>query len=229
MTPIYFTVTDGGFPVAISPGSVVGRVYPLNSSYQYNTSATASYLQIVESRDQLEAGIFAVTAPVNSFTGSGGSNQGRAITGTSAYDLLKPDGSSTANYGYGYRLTATVTLGKYAIDRIVYASSTTVKVYFRNSSDILSLLFFAAGDTSNDLIKTSGIGVTGAELANWPDATTLAIDSVDTTNSAIVIATPSTVASRFTSSTDIYSTPTGYLGLVKNNYFIADGNIYVSE
>jgi hypothetical protein len=52
---------------------------------------------------------------------------------------------------------------------------------------------------------------------------------VDTSNSAVVIATPSTVAARFTSSSDVYSTPTGYLGLVKNNYFIADGNIYVSE
>lgn len=229
MTPMYFTVTDGGFPVAISPGSITARVYPLNSSYQYNTSATASYLQVVENRPQLEAGIFGITAPVTSVTGVGNSNQGRAIRGTSSYDLLKPDGSGTANYGYGYRIAATVTLGKYAIDRIAYASATTVKVFFRNTSDILSLLFFASGNPSNDAIKTTGIGVTGAELANWADNTTLTVTDVDTSNSAIVITTPSTVADKFTSSTDVYSTPTGYLGLVKNNYFIADGNIYVSE
>ncbi len=229
MTPIYFTVTDGGFPVAISPGSIVARVYPLNSSYQYNTSATASYLQVIENRPQLEAGIFGVTAPVTSITGSGDSNQSRAIKGTNFYDLLKPDGTSSANYGYGYRITSTVTLGKYAIDRITYASATTVKIYFRNSSDVLSLLFFAAGNASNDSIKTIGIGVTGAELVNWPDDTTLSIVSVDTTNSAIVVSTPSTVSGKFISSSDSYSTPTGYLGLVKSNYFIADGNIYVSE
>ena len=229
MTPIYFTVTDGGFPVAISPGSVVARVYPLNSSYQYNTSPAPTYLQIVENRPQLEAGIFAVTAPVTSITGVGGSNQGRAIRGTNSYNLLNPDGSGSANYGYGYRITSTVTLGRYAVERVAYASASTVKVYFRNSSDILSLLFFAGGNPSNDSIKTSGIGVTGAELFAWPDATTLTILDVDTSNSAIVIATPSTVAARFTSSSDVYSTPTGYLGLVKNNYFIADGNIYVSE
>lgn len=229
MTPMYFTVTDGGFPVAISPGSITARVYPLNSSYQYNTTATASYLQVVENRPQLGAGIFGITAPVSSATGAGGSNQGRAIRGTSSYDLLKPDGSGSANYGYGYRITGTVTLGKYSIDRIAYASATTVKIFFRNSSDILSLLFFAAGNPSNDAISTTGIGVTGAELANWADNTTLTVTDVDTSNSAIVITTPSTVASKFTSSTDVYSTPTGYLGLVKNNYFIADGNIYVSE
>ena len=229
MTPMYFTVTDGGFPVAISPGSITARVYPLNSAYQYNTSATATYLQVVENRPQLEAGIFGITAPVTSVTGVGNSNQGRAIRGTSSYDLLKPDGSGTANYGYGYRIAATVTLGKYAIDRIAYASATTVKIFFRNTSDILSLLFFASGNPSNDAVKTTGIGVTGAELANWADNTTLTVTDVDTSNSAIVITTPSTVADKFTSSTDVYSTPTGYIGLVKNNYFIADGNIYVSE
>lgn len=230
MTPTYFTVTDSGLPVSISPGSIKARVYPLNSSYQYNTGATASYLQVIENHPQLQAGIFGVTAPVTSFTGAGNSNQGLAIKGTNAYDLLKPDGSGSANYGYGYKITATVTLGRYAIDRVAYSSPTTVKIFFRNSSDVLSLLFFAAGNPSNDSIITTGIGVTGSELSNWADNTTpLAIVGVDTSNSAVEITTPSTVAAKFVSSTSTYSTPTGYMGLVKSNYFIADGNIYVSE
>lgn len=229
MTPTYFTVTDGGLPVAISPGSIVARVYPLNSSYQYNAAGTASYLQVVENRPQLEAGIFAVTAPVSSSTGVGNSNAGKAIGGTSSYSLLRPDGSGSANYGYGYKITASVTLGRYPISRIVYSSPTTVKIYFQNSSDILSLLFFAAGNASNDFLKTTGVSVTGAELAAWPDSTTLDIVEVDSSNSSVVITTPSAVAGKFTSSTDSYTSAAGYVALVKNNYFIADGNIYVSE
>lgn len=229
MTPVYFTVTDSGYPVSIFPGSIAARVYPLNSSYQNNTTASATYLQVIENRPQLEAGIFGVTAPVSTYTGSGNSNQSRVIKGTGSYDLLKADGSGNANYGYAYKITATVSLGRYAIERIAYASPTTIKLFFRSSSDILSLLFFASGNASNDAIRTTGIGVTGAELSTWADGTNLNVVDVDTSNSAIVIATPSTVATKFTSSADTYSTPTGFLGLIKNNYFIADGNIYVSE
>jgi hypothetical protein len=226
MTPIYFTVTDGGFPVSISPGSIVARVYPLNSSYLYNTSATAEYLQVVESRPQLEAGIFAVTAPIASITGVGGSNQGLAIKGTNTYDLLNPDGGK---YGYGYRITATVAVGRYPINRISYNSPTTIKVFLRNSTDLLSLLFFANGNASNDAIKTSGVGVSNTPLSPWPDGQTLQISSVDSSNAAIVISTPSSVSDLFLNSSNSYSTPSGFLSLVKNNYFIADGNIYVSE
>jgi hypothetical protein len=226
MSPTYFTVTDGGFPVSIAPGSIVARVYPLTSFYTINTVATPFFMQVLESKPQLEAGIFAVTAPVTSITGSGGSNQGRAVRGTSSYELIDV---AAGRYGYGYKLTATVSLGRYPIEKIVYASSTTVKIYLRNSSDLLSLLFFAAGNPSNDSITTTGIGVPNTDLATWPDSTTLAIQSVDTTNAAIVITTPSGVAGQFISSSNNYPTPTGYLSLVKNNYFIADGNLYVSD
>lgn len=226
MSPTYFTVTDGGFPVSIAPGSIVARVYPLTSFYTINTVATPFFLQVLESKPQLEAGIFAVTAPVTSITGSGGSNQGRSVRGTSSYELIDV---TAGRYGYGYKLTATVSLGRYPIEKIVYASSTTVKIYLRNSSDLLSLLFFAAGNPSNDSITTTGIGVPNTDLSTWPDSTTLAIQSVDTTNAAIVITTPSGVASKFISSSNNYPTPTGYLSLVKNNYFIADGNLYVSD
>ena len=226
MAPTYFTVTDGGFPVNISPGSITARVYPLNSSYNYNTTATVSFLQVLESDAQLKAGVFAVTAPISSTTGSGGSNQNRAIRGTSTYDLLDP---STGKYGWGYRITATVSVGKYPINRISYNSSNSVKIFLRNSADLLSLLFFANGNASNDAIVTANVGVPNTDLKDWPDGQTLAITSVDTVNSAIVISTPPSVASKFLISTNSYGTPSGTLSLVKNNYFIADGNIYVSE
>jgi hypothetical protein len=226
MTPIYFTVTDGGFPVNIAPGSIEARVYPLNSSYNYNEGVTASFLQVLESRPQLQAGIFAVTAPISSITGVGGSNQGRAIKGTNSYDLLDVNQDK---FGYGYRITATVSVGRYPINRVAYNSPTSVKIFLRNSTDLLSLLFFAAGNASNDSITTSGIGASNAPLSAWPDGQTLAISGVDTINAAIVISTPASVAAQFINTTSSFPTTAGSLSLVKNNYFIADGNIYVSQ
>jgi hypothetical protein len=226
MAPTYFTVTDGGFPVNIAPGSIIARVYPLNSSSNYNTTATATFLQVVESNPQLQAGIFAVTAPIASTTGNGGSNQGRAIRGTNSYDLLDP---VAGRYGYGYRITATVSVGRYPINRISYNSATTVKIFLRNSTDLLSLLFFAQGNASNDSIVTTSVGQPNTTLSSWPDGQTFGVVSVDTSNAAIVINTPSAVAPNFLNVTSSFATPAGVLSLVKNNYFIADGNIYVSE
>jgi hypothetical protein len=226
MTPIYFTVSDGGLPVSIAPGSIQARVLPLNSNYNYDNSATPTFLQVLESRPQLQAGIFALTAPISSTTGSGGSNQGRAIRGTNSYDLLDPE---AGRFGYGYRILATVSIGNYPISRVAYDSPTTVKIFLRNSTDLLSLLFFTSGNASNDAITTAGIGVSLSQLAAWPDGQTLSISDIDTSNSAIIISTPSSVAEKFINNLSTFSTPTGALSLVKNNYFIADGNIYVSE
>lgn len=229
MPNTYFTVTDGGLPVNIESGSIEARVYPLNSSYKYNTSATKTYLQIVENIPQLKAGIFAVTAPIATVSSAtGGSNQGKNILGTSAYNLLDPKNSK---YGYGYKITATVGIGRYAISKIAWAGSsqsTKIKIFLKNSADLLSLFYLGAG-SGNDLIKTEGVARDGSTLEKWPDLISLTVDSIDQVNAAIVISTPSTVSSLFDDATDIYSTPGGYLSLVKTSYFIADGNIYVSE
>lgn len=227
MSPVYFTVTEGNLPVSIVYGSLVARIYPLNSLYNYNTTATASYFQVVESKPQLEAGIFALTAPVSDVaSGVGGSNQGNKILGTSSFDLLNPGGSK---YGYGYKITATVGVGRYPISKIVYSDTGKVKLYLKNSADLLSIKFFGAGQSSNDSIRTLGVGVPNAELANWPDEVAITITSIDENNSAIEIPTPSSVSAKFDGVEDEYITPGGYLSLVKSNYFIADGNIYVSE
>lgn len=227
MTPVYFTVTEGNLPVDIVYGSVVARIYPLNSSYNYNTSATESYFQVVESKPQLQAGIFALTAPVSDInSGTGGSNQGKKILGTSNFDLLNPGGSK---YGYAYKITATVGVGRYPISKIVYSDTNKVKIYFKNEADLLSIKFFGAGSSSNDQIRTLGVGVPNTELSNWPDELAITLDSIDENNAALEITTPSSVSAKFDGVEDEYATPGGYLTLVKSNYFIADGNIYISE
>jgi hypothetical protein len=227
MTPTYFTVTDGGFPVNIAPQSIEARVYPLNSSSNFNTNAARTYLKVLESEPQLRAGIFAVTAPMSSYTETlPNSNIAKLIRGTNSYDLIDPE---QGRYGYGYRITATVSVGRYPISRIAYNSPTTVKIFLRNSTDLLSLLFFAQGDPSNDSIVTNNVGRPNTILSSWPDGGSFNVNSVNTIDVAIIINTPSSVASNFLDATSSFATPAGVLSLVKNNYFIADGNIYVSE
>jgi hypothetical protein len=227
MTPTYFTVTDVGFPVNIAPQSIEARVYPLNSSSNFNTNAARTYLKVLESEPQLQAGIFAVTAPMSSYTETlPNSNIAKLIRGTNSYDLIDPE---QGRYGYGYRITATVSVGRYPINRIAYNSPTTVKIFLRNSTDLLSLLFFAQGDPSNDSIVTNNVGQPNTILSSWPDGGSFNVNSVDTIDVAIIINTPSSVASNFLDATSSFATPAGVLSLVKNNYFIADGNIYVSE
>lgn len=229
MPNIYFTVTDGGLPVNIEPQSISARVYPLTSNYEYNTAETAAYFQVVESNPQLEAGIFALTAPIATInSATGGSNQGKRILGTNEYDLLN---TSNQKYGYGYKITATVGIGKFQINKIIWAGASQpekIKIFLKNSADLLSL-FFAGAGSGSDLIKTMGIGVSGSVLEDWPDLISLSVDSIDQENSAIIIDTPASVSELFNDPSDVYSTPSGYLSLVKTNYFIADGNVYVSE
>lgn len=235
MTPVYFTVTEGNLPVNIVPGTIRAQIYPLNSSYNYNTDPSlASYFQVSETKPQLQAGIFALTAPVTTInSGTGGSNQGKIIKGTSSFDLLDPDNSY---YGYGYKITSTVSVGSVPIRKIVWSSTNLIKIYLRNEADTLSIQFFGLGSSVDDQIITSGIGVPNSELENWPDGSNIIIESIDSENSAIVVSLVgdnsskfNSVAEKFNSVDDEYTTPGGYLGIVKLNYFIADGNIYVSE
>lgn len=234
MAPTYFTVTDGQYPVEITQESISAKVYPLNSNYQYDTSGSEKYLQVVESQDQLEAGIFAVTAPVESISlGFDGSNQDRYIQGTNDYALLDVDNptASNRNYGYGYRITANVRLGSFPISRITSdTAADQIRIFLKNSSDLLQINFFGGGvnGASNSSVSTTGIRVPGTPLSSWPDGLPFTVQSIDSTNSYFVIKTPAGVTAAFTGSNE-YTVRTGFIKLVQNNYFIADGNIYVSD
>ena len=235
MAQTYFTVTDGNLPVEIAPETIDAKVYKLNSDYVIPAGASPEgYLQVIESYEQLEAGIFGVTAPINTISsGVGGSNQGNKILGTSSYKLIDVDNATTANrhYGYAYKITATGRLGSFPISKITSNGSDTTKVriFLTNKSDFLQLSFFGNGNLSNDKITTSGISLANTPLEDWEDGVSASITSVDAENGYVVIATPTSVTSKFTDANSSYNTRSGELKLVKNNYFIADGNIYVSD
>lgn len=230
MPPVYFTVTDGGMPVTIAKDNITARVYPLLEDYTYDTEASETYLQVVESGPQLDAGIFAITAPIVTVVGgsSSGSNANRTILGTSDYALLNPD---LSQYGYGYKITATVSVGKYPISRIAWAGPSDadkIKIFLRNSADIMSIFNLAEGD-ENDLIRTSGISAEGSILEDWSDNVPIEVSSISVEDASILLETPSSLTSLFSNADHNYQVPGGYLSVVKSNYFIADGNIYVSE
>ncbi len=234
MAPTYFTVTDGQYPVEIAPQTIRANVYPLNSNYQLNTSGSEKFLHVIESEDQLEAGIFGITAPKGSIASAiGGSNQSKYIQGTDDYALLDVDNptASQRNYGYGYRISATARLGNFPISRIsVGDSAGQLKIWLKNSSDLLQINFFGSGVNagSNSEVSTSGVSVAGTPLASWSDNLPFAVLDVGTENPYFVISTPVGVTDKFTGSEE-YTIRTGFLKLVQNNYFIADGNVYVSD
>ena len=235
MEPTYFTVTDGQYPVEIAEQSIVARVYELNSNYQFKTTGTQEFLQVVESEEQLKAGIFAVTAPMATLDpGQGGSNQGKRIKGTNNYKLLDVDNptASARNYGYGYRITATARLGSFPIRKVtgVPGSTSQIRIYLQNTADLLQIAFFADGNASNASVSTTNVRTSGSNpLSSWPDGDTFTVVDVDSQNSYFVIDTPTAVAADFTGQNEEYTTRVGDLSVVKTNYFIADGNIYVSD
>ena len=235
MEPMYFTVTDGQYPVQIAEQSISARVYALDSNYSFITTGTEEFLQVVESDEQLGAGIFAVTAPLSTInSGVGGSNQGKKIKGTNDYKLLDVNNptASLRNYGYGYRITATARLGDFPIAKITGVPGVTsqIRIYLKNTADLLQISYFASGNASNAKVSTTNVRTNGDNPLNaWPDGDPFDVVSVDTTNSYFVIATPSGVTKDFTGQSEEYATRIGDLSVVKNNYFIADGNIYVSD
>lgn len=229
LTTTYFTVTDGGLPMTISKGSINAPIYSLNSNYQRG-GAAVGYFQVLETNEQLEAGIFAITLPTTTVTESQDvetSNRGRKIIGTSTLNLLNPNAASPS-YGYSYVITASVAIGKFQIDRIKFETSNTLRVTFRNSADILSINYLSTGGNLNDGIQTAGIGESKT-LQNWPDGVPITVQAVNLEDGSIIINTPQGVSDKFTSADNSYRIVGGTLGVVKFNYFIADGNVYVSE
>lgn len=236
MDPYYFTVTEGQLPVDIAVGTIDAKVYELNSNYAIpDVTSPTTYLKVIESVAQLKAGIFGVTAPIENIPDSannanGDANAGNAIKGTTHYKLTDLTGTSP-HYGYSYRITGKAKLGNFSIKEIGTVDSSKIKLFFETSSDFIKFLFFVGGDSSsNDRIITFGVSDSSNDLSNWEDEnkeyTVIESDSAD---SSIVITTPSSVSGTFTGTATTIATRGASLKIVRDNYFIADGNIYVSD
>ena len=236
MAPYYFTVTEGQLPVDIAVGTLEAKVYALNANYTIpNVNSPTTYLKVIESVDQLRAGIFGVTAPKDNIAAgdnniNGDANKGHAILGTKNYKLIDVDGSSP-HYGYSYRITGKVRLGDFPIKQIKAISSTQIKLFFETTSDFLKFLFFVGGaGGSNDKIISFGIADSNNDLASWNDQnveyTILGTTAADST---LTLQIPDEVSDKFPNGNETLVTRGASIKIVRNNYFIADGNVYVSD
>jgi len=236
MAPYYFTVTEGQLPVDIAVGTLEAKVYALNANYAIpNVNSPTTYLKVIESVDQLRAGIFGVTAPIANIaagenTINGDANAGNAILGTSNYKLIDVDGSNP-HYGYSYRITGKVRLGDFPLKQIKAISSTQIKLFFETTSDFLKFLFFVGGaGGSNDKIVTFGVANSNNDLENWNDQNVeYSILGTTAADSSLTLAIPSDVSSAFSNGNETLITRGASIKIVRDNYFIADGNVYVSD
>ena len=124
-----------------------------------------------------------------------------------------------------------VRLGDFPIKQVRAISSTQIKLFFENTSDFLKFIFFVGGSGgSNDKIVSFGVADSNQDLENWDDENVeYTVQGSSSVDSSITMNTPSNVSSAFPNGNETLITRGASIKIVRSNYFIADGNIYVSD
>lgn len=211
LDPIYMTVTYGGESVGISKGSIEADIYQLNASGVKTGSAVGSFRPL-ETLDQLEAGIFSLTLP------GGTTNQT-----VDAKTIIATGNLNNAN-GYMYEVKADVLIGSFrplSIRPETIGSTNYYAIRLRNSSDILGFQIYSETNaTLNDGVTISGFS--NQNLTGWDPNAYYTIVNIDTASNSILI---SPVAGL--TLTDEIEFIGGTLSILRPDYFVADGNLYV--
>lgn len=207
LDPIFMTVTYGGESVGIAKGSIEADIYQLNSSGVKTGSAVGSF-RVLETLDQLEAGIFSLTLP------GGTDNQ------TVNAKTVIATGNLNNSDGYMYEVKADVLIGSFR-PLSIRPEADYYAIRLRNSSDILGFQIYSETNTTlNDSITISGFrnqNLTGLD----PNAY-YTIVNIDTTSNSILISPISGLTL-----TDEVEFIGGTLSILRPDYFVADGNLYV--
>jgi parallel beta-helix repeat protein len=211
LDPVYMTVTYGGESVSIFKDSIFANIYQLGANGVKTGNAVGGF-RVMQTADQLEAGIFSVTLP------GGTDNQtvdGRVIVATG--NLSNPT-------GYMYEVMGDVLIGNFrplSIRQDVIGGTQYVAIQLRNSSDLLSFQIYSSSNTvQNDKLIISGFS--NADLNGWNQTNPYTIVGLDvSTNSILINPIPG-----FTLSGTVEFLG-GNLSILRPNYFIADGNLFV--
>lgn len=222
LEPIYFTVTNGGETIGIKKDTIIADIYGLDSLGRKDASNKTGSFKVIQTADQLEAGIFSVTLPgLQSAT-----IDGNTVPATSDFALLDP---ASGQFGYMYEISGTVRLGASGrgyvpvnIREANIGGTDYLAIQLRNSSELLSFLIFDADNPENDYIVIEGFSNT--DLDGWDQNSAYRVVGVDiNTNSLLLDTIPS--LSPGTTGIDFLG---GQLYIQRSNYQIADGNIIVN-
>lgn len=214
LDPVYMTVTYGGESVSILKGETKAEIYSLNPSGVKESKIGA--FRVLETSDQLQAGIFSLTLPaINNETYGG-----ETIPATST--LNDPD-------GYMYEVKSTVLIGNgtrgyrpSTIRSIDILGTEYAAIELANSSDLLSLQIYSNGSIENDKILIKDFDNIEA-LPEWDMGVGYQVIDIDTNSNSIIIEMPPGL----TLTTTPITFAGGNLYILRSNYFIADGNLFV--
>ena len=217
LEPIYFTVTNGGESIGIKKDTIIADIYALDSIGRKDIANKIGSFRVIQTQDQLDAGIFSVTLPGLEST----TVDANTVPATSDFGVLDPD---AGNYGYMYEISATVRLGAtgrgFTPVNIRTTADNRLAIRLKNSSEILSFLIFDAENPENDYIIIQGFDNTN--LSGWDQNLAYRVVGTDiTTNSLLLNAIPSLAPG------DGVDFLGGQLYIQRSNYQIADGNIIV--
>lgn len=222
LEPIYFTVTNGGETIGIKKDTIIADIYGLDSLGRKDASNKIGSFKVIQTDDQLEAGIFSVTLPgLQSAT-----IDGNTVPATSDFALLDP---ASGQFGYMYEISGTVRLGASGrgyvpvnISEANIGGNDYLAIQLRNSSELLSFLIFDADNPENDYIIIEGFSNTN--LDGWDQNSAYRVVGVDiNTNSLLLDTNPNLQPG--TTGIDFLG---GQLYIQRSNYQIADGNIIVN-
>jgi len=222
LEPIYFTVTNGGETIGIKKDTIIADIYGLDSLGRKDTSNKVGSFKVIQTADQLEAGIFSVTLPGL----EAATIDGNTVPATSDFSLLDP---ASGQFGYMYEISGTVRLGSSGrgyvpvnIREANIGGTDYLAIQLRNSSELLSFLIFDADNPENDYIIVEGFSNTN--LDGWDQNFAYRVVGVDINSNSLLINTIPSL-SPGTTGVDFLG---GQLYIQRTNYQIADGNIIVN-
>jgi hypothetical protein len=205
------TVTYGGESVGIARNSVNADIYQLNVD-SVKTGTSVGSFRLLETSDQLEAGIFSLTLP-------GGTTDKSVDSKT-----IIATGNLNNPYGYMYEVSGSVLLGGFrplSIRSENLNGNNYFAIKLRSSSDILGFQVYSEDSvSSNDRIKISGYK--NNNLSGWDPDASYPILNIDTPTNSILISQ----FSELSLTTEVEFSG-GTLSILRPNYFIADGNLLI--